>query len=48
MALQDIINWAFSIEVKALQFLTDTLHIPIYLIKLAAIFGVTLLICLMK
>ena len=47
MALQDIINWAFSIEVKALQFLTDTLHIPIYLIKLAAIFGVTLLICLM-
>lgn len=43
--MQDVIDWGFSLEIAVIQFLTERLNIPLYLIKLAAVFSVALLTC---
>ena len=45
--MQDVIDWGFSLEIAVIQFLTQKLHIPFYLIKLTAVFLVALWICIL-
>src|SRR3989338_1601660 len=45
--MQGIIDWAVGAELTVVEFLSTQLHIPMYLIKLIAVFAVVLWICIL-
>jgi NADH:ubiquinone oxidoreductase subunit 3 (subunit A) len=45
--MQAIIDWGVLVQLRTVEFLTETLHIPFHLIKLAVVFSIVLWICIL-